>query len=194
MRRYVRGQVAHSPQDGDPRNAAPLLNVLRQVDLFHGFSRAHLLVIMDICSERVYHLGDSIVEENMPGSELYVIIEGAVEILLNPGPTTPENVSAPNDAQPEPSVIATLWPGQIFGEIGLVDQGVRSASARAASKITRLEAIEREQLLMLCDRDHDFGYLLMRNIAGDLAFKIRNTDIILRERLFWECVLPNTAD
>jgi hypothetical protein len=38
----------------------------------------------------------------------------------------------------------------------------------------------------LCEMDHYFGYLLMRNIASDLAFKIRNTDLMLREQLLWE--------
>jgi hypothetical protein len=29
------------------------------------------------------------------------------------------------------------------------------------------------------------GYRLMRNIAADLAFKIRGTDLAIREQLLW---------
>jgi len=63
---------------------------------------------------------------------------------------------------------------------------MRSASARTASEEARLQAIKREDLMNLCETDHYFGYLLMRNIASDLAFKIRNTDLMLREQLLWE--------
>jgi len=49
---------------------------------------------------------------------------------------------------------------------------MRSASARTASEEARLQAIKREDLMNLCETDHYFGYLLMRNIASDLAFKI----------------------
>ena len=29
------------------------------------------------------------------------------------------------------------------------------------------------------------GYLVMRNIAADLAFKIRSTDLMVREQAMW---------
>jgi CRP/FNR family transcriptional regulator, cyclic AMP receptor protein len=185
MRRYLKSEVT-DPQGSDAPNHKPLLNVLRQVDLFHGISRSHLLDVVALCSERVCELGESILEENTPGSDLYVILEGSVEILLSPSPGHRQSAGS------DPIVIATLWPGQVFGEIGLVDAGMRSASARAASKRTRLQSIRRDGLLAMCEQDHDFGYQLMRNIAGDLALKIRSTDITLRERIFWEGV-PSTS-
>jgi hypothetical protein len=45
--------------------------------------------------------------------------------------------------------------------------------------------IDSERLLKLCDSYPDLGYRLMRNIAADLAFKIRGTDLAIRERLLW---------
>jgi CRP-like cAMP-binding protein len=72
--------------------------------------------------------------------------------------------------------------------MGLVDYGLRSASAQVASKETRLLALHRADLNRLCEEDHELGYRLMRNIAAELAFKIRNTDLMLRERLLWGSV------
>ncbi len=157
-----------------------LLSILRQVDIFYGVSQENLEKIAGICHNETYKKGDIIVKENTPSNELYIIIEGVVEIVINP------NMLGTGATQAEPAIIANLWPGQTFGEVGLVDRGMRSASARAASDETRLQAIRREDLVQLCESDTQLGYLLMRNIASDLAFKIRNTDLMLRERLVWE--------
>jgi CRP-like cAMP-binding protein len=157
-----------------------LLSILRQVDIFYGISEELLEKIAAVCREEIYERGDIIVQENTPSNELYVITEGVVEIVIDPSLLGP----GPSDA--EPAIIANLWPGQTFGEVGLVDRGMRSASARAASDEAVLQAIRREDLVRLCEDDYHFGYLLMRNIASDLAFKIRNTDLMLRERLLWE--------
>jgi CRP/FNR family cyclic AMP-dependent transcriptional regulator len=156
-----------------------LLSVLRQADIFFGIPRQNLEKAVTVCRSCVYKKGDIIVKENTPSDELYIITEGAVAIIIDPsllgGPATTE-----------PIIVANLWPGQTFGEVGLVDRGMRSASACAAVDETKLQAIKRGDLVRLCEEDHHFGYLLMRNIASDLAFKIRNTDLMLRERLLWE--------
>lgn len=178
MRSYLRGQVA-LPEGDDARALAPLLGVLRQVELFEGLPRQDLLQIARSCREVVFSQGEMIVEENTPGYELFIITHGSVEIMIDPHLLNPATVSS------QPTVIATLWPGQVFGEIGLVDQGMRSASARAAVDDTRLQALNRAYLLGLCDADPQFGYRLMRNIATALAYKIRNTDLILRQRILW---------
>jgi hypothetical protein len=39
--------------------------------------------------------------------------------------------------------------------------------------------------MLLCDTYPQLGYRLMRNLAADLAMKIRNTDLLIRERLTW---------
>ncbi len=66
-----------------------------------------------------------------------------------------------------------------------MDQGLRSASARCASKKARLLVIPRDRLIRLCEAYTDLGYRLMRNIAADLAFKIRGTDLTIRGQLLW---------
>jgi hypothetical protein len=35
--------------------------------------------------------------------------------------------------------------------------------------------------MQLCDTNTDLGYKVMKNVAADLAFKIRNTDLTLRQ-------------
>jgi CRP-like cAMP-binding protein len=81
--------------------------------------------------------------------------------------------------------IATLRRGQSFGEVALVDEGRRSAAARCTQHDTHLVIIPRDKLMLLCDTYAQLGYRLMRNLAADLAMKIRNTDLQVREQLYW---------
>lgn len=158
-------------------------NFLRDTDIFQGLDERHLRTIGTICHEVSFQEGETIVEENAPSDELYVIVDGEVEILVDP-----KTIDVEGGVESTPAGIVTLGPGQTFGEMGLVDYGLRSASAQVASKETRLLALHRADLNRLCEEDHELGYRLMRNIAAELAFKIRNTDLMLRERLLWGSV------
>jgi CRP/FNR family transcriptional regulator, cyclic AMP receptor protein len=84
-----------------------------------------------------------------------------------------------------PQTIATLRRGQSFGEMSLVDEGLRSAGTRCSQQDTHLLVIPRDKLMLLCDTYPQLGYRLMRNLAADLAMKIRHTDLQVREQLTW---------
>jgi CRP/FNR family transcriptional regulator, cyclic AMP receptor protein len=151
--------------------------VLRQADIFDEFTSTQLDLIASICTERHYQAGDVIFEENTPGDEMYIIATGEIQILVNPALIGKENSSA--------HVIATLRRGQSFGEVSLVDEGLRSASARCSIHDTHVVVIPRDKLMLLCDTYSQVGYRLMRNLAADLAMKIRHTDLQVRDQLTW---------
>ena len=156
-------------------------NILRQADIFWDLTQPQLESVAALCSEVTPKDGEIIFEENSSSDELYVIAGGSVEILVSPALVQ----AASTGQSSEPMAIATIRRGQTFGEVALVDEGLRSASARCADKRTRLLVIPRDALIALCDADSDLGYRLMRNIAADLAFKIRGTDLVIREQLIW---------
>lgn len=151
--------------------------ILRQADIFYEFNPTHLEMVASICRERTYNLGQIIFEQNTPGTELYIIAAGEVDIQIEPASRGHEPVHA--------QTIATLRRGQSFGEVALVDEGLRSARARCAVDNTRLLIIDRDRIMLLCDTYPALGYRLMRNLAADLAMKIRNTDLQVREYLIW---------
>ncbi len=155
-----------------------VVNVLKQADIFDELTGTQLELIASICSERHYQAGDVIFEENTPGDELYVIANGEVEIQVDPSLVGKDTSSGPH-------TIATLRRGQSFGEVSLVDQGLRSAGARCSQQDTHLVIIPRDKLMLLCDTYAQLGYRLMRNLAADLAMKIRHTDLQVREQLTW---------
>jgi CRP/FNR family cyclic AMP-dependent transcriptional regulator len=155
----------------------PHSTVLMQTDIFYCIDEAGIESIANICQERTYRDGQIIFEENSSGDELYIIAEGEVKILVDPS-----MVSEQSDVHREERVITILHRGQSFGEIALVDQGVRSATARSASNHTHLLVIPRDEVLSLCEKEPQLGYQLMRNLAADLAMKLRGTDFRIRDK------------
>ena len=154
-----------------------IVNYLKQSDIFYQFTPTQLEMVANLCQEVVFQAGEIIFKENSSSKELYIIAQGEVEILINPSTVSPNS----EKKKRTDSVIAILRRGQSFGEVALVDEGLRSASARAMQKETRLLVISRDKLIMLCDTYPQLGYRLMYNLAADLAMKIRNTDLRIRE-------------
>ena len=138
-----------------------LTQLLRGVELFHGLADEDLDQIAAIFEEVRYHSGELIAKQSSPGDTLFLVAEGFVEVTIEEG-----------DSQ-TPQVLVNLGQGQIFGEMALVDQGPRSANVRAISEPTVVQAVHREAFESLCREYTHIGYTVMRNIAADLSFKLR---------------------
>lgn len=158
--------------------ASSVASILNQADIFDELTSTQLELIGSITDERHYQAGDVIFEENTPGSEMYVIASGEVQIQVDPAMIGTESDKGA-------FTIAIFRRGQSFGEVSLVDEGLRSASARCSQQDTHLVVIPRDKLMLLCDTYPMLGYKLMRNLAADLAMKIRHTDLQVREQLTW---------
>jgi len=72
---------------------------------------------------RVFRPGEIVFLEGMHGEEAFLLKEGAVEIFRSSGSGE--------------VVLATITPGDIFGEMALVDSRPRSASAPASASSWR---------------------------------------------------------
>jgi CRP-like cAMP-binding protein len=150
-------------------------HLLKQSDIFYQFTAAQLELVAQLCTEVVFNAGDLIFPENSKSTDLYVIVKGEVDVQINPAMVSPAGAEPQADR-----TIARLQRGQSFGEVALVDEGLRSASARAAQDQTQLLMIPREKLIMLCETYPQLGFRLMYNLAADLAMKMRNADLRFR--------------
>jgi CRP/FNR family cyclic AMP-dependent transcriptional regulator len=152
-----------------------LKGYLSRTDLFIDLSDEQLDKIAAICEMALLPRGFVLIEEMSTTDSLFILATGGVEIWLNPSIVT-------SDVKEDEIVkVADLKPGQVFGEIALVDQGIRSATAITSQDDTQVLCLPRETLIELCDNDLALGYILMKNLAADLAMKMRNTGLTLRQ-------------
>lgn len=143
--------------------------IMSGVELFEGLSSQELDKVISLCRERQFNENDIIAEQNSIGKELYIIQEGFVEVAVA------------GRAGGASKVIVNLGTGQTVGEMSLVDSGPRSATVKAISSPTVVQIITQEEFEKLCDSDTRIGYVVMRNMAADLSFRLRQrhlSDII----------------
>lgn len=143
---------------------------LRRLDMFIGVTDEELSEVASLCAEASYKEGDTILHIKDPADNFYLIRIGTVQIITNPEVL---------EAKPEliDGLLVTLGQGQVFGEMGLVDRGARSATVRAAAD-TEVYVINCDEFLTLCSKNTYLGFLVMRNIAADLSFKLRYRNLI----------------
>jgi len=102
--------------------------------------------------------GATICEEGEPGDEMYVILEGEVEIRVGS------------------HLLATIGPGEIVGEMALIDTAARSASAVAKSDC-RLAPVDEQRFLFLVQHAPYFAL----NVMQVLADRLRLANQVRRE-------------
>jgi CRP/FNR family transcriptional regulator, cyclic AMP receptor protein len=148
---------------------------LSLTEMFDNLTATQLELVASICEPVSLSDQNIVFRENDNSDELYVIGRGAVKILVNPG------FVGSGEEIHEPVVIAELRQGQIIGEVALVDQGLRTATVKVGQDGTYLLRIPRNRLMLLCDTYPELGYKIMKNLAADLALKMRNTDLTVRQ-------------
>jgi CRP-like cAMP-binding protein len=148
-----------------------ITELLERSELFHELSAKEIERIATLGREQAYSKGDTVIQEGEPSDDIYIVCGGLVEVEVTQG-------AIPDVAGRLPvNPIVRLGRGQMFGEMGLIDQGVRSATVRCAEDGTTLYVITRQALWDLCNKDHHIGFILMRNIAADLSFKLRHRNL-----------------
>jgi CRP-like cAMP-binding protein len=150
--------------------------VLAGTDLFDGLTQAQLELIAYLCEWQEVQMGQILLREGERSDELYLIARGGVAVILDS--TTTADPGGPGVAS---TFLAELREEQVFGEVALVDQGMRSATVQATHEGTLLLRLSGKRLMRLCDTYPELGYRIMRNLAADLALRIRQTDMALQE-------------
>lgn len=93
-------------------------DVLSKVPIFTGLNRKHLNRLSKLMVPRSFKAGEAIVQEKDRPAGFFVIASGKVEVVRDA-------------ASDKPKALATLGPGDFFGEMALFEGQARSATVRA---------------------------------------------------------------
>jgi uncharacterized membrane protein len=139
--------------------------LLHSIDLFSGVSREDLEVLASTLKRHRYRAGQIIFRQGDMGATMYIVSKGRVNIYIA-------------GLESRPISLKDMMPGEYFGELALVDDQPRSASARAQNDIELLE-LTREMLLHYISAHPHAALAILRTIAKHL----RETDRLLAQRV-----------
>jgi CRP-like cAMP-binding protein len=127
------------------------MDALRRSALFGRLHEDQLASLAGRMARRRYRRGEVIFHEGDPGDALHLVRSGRVKI----GRHSPDGDEA---------IVATIGPGEIFGELVLLDGEPRSATATALDPTDTL-TIARQDFVALVDADPQFRWGLLGGIA-----------------------------
>ncbi|REE86454.1 ATP/ADP translocase [Paenibacillus taihuensis] len=123
--------------------------ILQKIELFARLSQEDVIKLAQVVEEVEYAPGESVCRVDDYGDTLYGIIEGSIRI--HKGSET----------------FATLGEGEYFGEMAVIDSGLRSADCTAIDRTVVLQ-LHRDQVFALCFQNIDVLRSMMQVLADRL--------------------------
>jgi CRP-like cAMP-binding protein len=139
-------------------------NVLKKIPMFGDLKNRELLQIERILHRREYRADEVIFTEGDPGLGMYIIEDGDVDIVSGP----------------ERQHLAGLKPGEFFGELSLLDDSPRTASAIAKTS-SKLISFFQPDLFDLLDRNPRLGVKILLNLARVIGDRLKRANETLQD-------------
>jgi CRP/FNR family transcriptional regulator, cyclic AMP receptor protein len=134
--------------------ARPLAQTLAGIPFFSGLDAQSLESVGRGMRARRFRRGEVIFHQGDPGDALFIVMSGAIKIML------------PSDSGDE-AILATLRPGDVFGELALLDGAPRSATATAL-EATETLILPRDQFRELLATEPAIRDAILASMAGEL--------------------------
>jgi CRP-like cAMP-binding protein len=144
----------------------PQLNtseLLKNVYLFNDLSKPELERILGLAYDKEFGKEEAVFHEGEIGDALFIVMEGQIRI----------STMVPGVGE---EALAVLKPGAYFGEMALIDDFPRSASAIAHEGPVKLLAIYKRDFKKLMAEDKEMAYKLMSVFIRTLSARLRETD------------------
>src|SRR5215213_2561720 len=130
------------------------IEALARCPLFERADETMLASLSSRLRVRRFRRNEVIMHQGDPGDALHIVAAGAVKIVLP-------------SAEGDEAIIATLRPGDFFGELALLDGAPRSATA-AALEVTDTFVLPRDAFVRLLSDDSMLRDALLAGLAGEL--------------------------
>ena len=140
-------------------NIDPILSALERIPIFENLLKKELKNIAQLTHEREYKSKEYVFKKHAPAEGMYVILHGEIEIKDPKSGNT----------------FAKLYSGDFFGELALLDEEPRSASA-ICNVSSRLIGFFRTDLLTLINRYPELGNKILLNLSRVLGERLRETN------------------
>lgn len=125
--------------------------VLKQIPLFSSLTAEEFTKVVQIVQENFYPAGQFLFHENDLGERAYIIKSGKVEVLRSLG--------TPNE-----TFLGVSGPGELIGEMAILEEEARSASVRALEDTATLE-ITGEDFEKLISENGTIGYQVVKMLS-----------------------------
>jgi CRP-like cAMP-binding protein len=100
-----------------------LIETLKSIPLFSSCTKKELALVAEIVKPQEYPAGHAIVVQGREGAGLHIVTEGTVRVEV------------------DGKVRRKLGPGRFFGEIALLDNGLRTATVVADTPVRTLAIV-----------------------------------------------------
>ena len=137
-----------------------LYDIFKNIALFKNLGKNHFKQLYGLLHNRSYKFNEYVFHQGDPGNALYIIIEGSIKIIQ----TSEIGIEIE---------LVELQSGDFLGEIALIDDDIRSASAIASSN-TKLAVIFKSDLNAYMKKLPVAGVEIMRNMSHVLSTRLKN--------------------
>lgn len=151
-------------------NDDPLADrVLSQLALFSDFNQRDMRHIRPLLYRRQYQAREAVFRQGEVGSGMYIILRGSVDVVKESDDGTP------------PQMLQRLEEGDFFGELALLSDMPRSASA-VAYELSELLVLFQSDLYELIEREPELGVRLIRSLSRILGERLVQVNEVLVKR------------
>ncbi|MGB5872168.1 MAG: cyclic nucleotide-binding domain-containing protein [Bacteroidota bacterium] len=133
--------------------------ILKGIPIFDGLTKRELTAVERILHERHYQTDEIIFRQEEPGMGMYIIESGSVGIVSEPGGVQ----------------FSELNVGDFFGELALLDEAPRSATAVAKTPC-RVFGFFQPDLFSLIERDPRLGVKIVLRLAQIIGSRLRRAN------------------
>lgn len=171
------GNIRRSNRDAQD---ADKVKFLKKIPFFENLKKHQLEEVAQAIYEREYREGEYIFEAGQPGAALFIIQHGevSVEITSEIDPHDADN----GGSAAKPTQLAILAKHAFLGELALLDESPRSASARALVP-TKVLALFRKDLDQLAITNPDITTNIYKSLAVIIGNRLKATNDLIEKKL-----------